>query len=228
MLKILILCKSLSTTKKIANKILCDLEEIKIVGIANELNESKELILKTEPDFIISTTSSIIEFLENNINFYTPKVIIISRSSEIYTDNKTMLILNYNMKFSEMSKYISKFIRQDISISKKDKVRKELSNLGFNFKLCGTIYLFDSILYSSTYKGYYSFEKLKRDIYSHVAELNNSTPDRVKWSIARSINYMFQKHTLKSYEVVEKYFGIKYPKKPTPKLVISRIANNLD
>ena len=101
-------------------------------------------------------------------------------------------------------------------------------NLGFNFKLAGTIYLCDSILYVSTYKGYYSFEQLKRDIYSYVADLNKTIPDRVKWAIARSINYMYEKHTKESYKVVEDYFGLKYPKRPTPKLVISLIANNLD
>ncbi len=227
MLKVLIICKNLSIVKTITNKVICDLKELQIVGIANEFNEAKEIITEREPDLIITTLSGILEFLENNINFYTPKVIIISKSEETYTDHKSMLVLNFNLNFKTMSKYILKFIQEDISDSKKDLAMSILLNLGFNFKLMGTTYLLDSILYATTYKGYYTFDKLKRDIYSYVAIINKTDSDKVKWSIDRSIKYMYSKHSKDSYNVVEKYFGIKYPKKPTPKLIISVIANYL-
>ena len=125
-----------------------------------------------------------------------------------------------------MSK-ILKFLKGN-SFSQKEKAAKILSYLGFDFKLSGTIYLLDSILYAHTYKGSYSFEKLERDIYSYVANLNSTSVDRVKWSVFRTINYMYSKHTDESYKIVEKYFNLEYKSKPTPKLVISLIANNLD
>ena len=227
MLKVLIVCKSSSTIKTITNKILSDLTELQIIGMANEFNEAKELIFKHEPDIIITTSSNIIKFLEDEIHFYTPKIVIISKADEIYTDHDKMLILNYNLKFKEIANHILKFVQESISNSKREKAKKILMEVGFSFKLTGTVYLLDSILYACTYKGGYSFEQLKRDVYSYVAKINKTNQDRVKWSINRAINTMFSKHTQKSYEVIEKYFGIEYPKKPTAKLIISMIANNL-
>lgn len=229
MLKILIICKSFSTSKKITNKILCNINELQISGIANNLIEAKELLEKTETDFIITTISNIVELLEENLVSNIPRIILISKSTNVsFSDSRKLLELSYNLNFQEMSKHILTFIRTDLNDSKKEQATEILSKLGFDFKLSGTLYLLDSILYANKCKGSYSFEKLKRDIYSHVAKQNNTDVNIIKWSIARSINYMCQKHTEETYEIIEKYFGIKYPKKPTPKLVINLIANILD
>lgn len=138
------------------------------------------------------------------------------------------MFLDFRLSFSDMAKEISNFIKENVECSRKEKATRILFKLGFDFKLAGTIYILDAILYVHSYKGSYSFEKLKRDIYSYVAKINGSNIDRVKWSIARSINYMYESHTQNSYKIIENFFGIEFPKKPTPKLVISLIANSLD
>ncbi len=228
MLKVLIACKNLSTVKTIINKILSEQKNLQLIGISNSLAETKEIIFKSEPDIVFTTDSHIITFLENNVNFYTPKIVLFSKNEPFYTDDRIMLILNYSMSFKEMCKHISSFIQQNVTDSKRELATNMLNELGFNFKLTGTVYLLDSILYASTYKGSYSFEQLKRDVYSYVAKQNNTNEDRVKWSITRSVNVMYDHLNRESYHVVEKYFGLKYPKRPTPKLVISVIANSLD
>ena len=127
-----------------------------------------------------------------------------------------------------MKKNILLFIKNTVGLSRREKAATMLVNLGFDFKLNGTVYLLDSILYAHTYKGAFSFEQLRRDVYSYVAQLNNTTIDRVKWSISRSINYMYKRHTKSSYAIVEKYLKVEFPIKPTPKLIVSIIANTLD
>lgn len=230
MLKILILCKNNSTAKSILNKVISNIKELQLIGIANNENESLELIQKREPNLIISTNEKIINLIKTNYTTYTPGIILISKSKENNKDwyYRNLLILNYNLNFKKISNCILDFIQNNITYSKKQTLIELLSKIGFDLKLVGTTYLIDSILYVNTYKGAFSFEQLQRDIYSHVATINHTNIDRVKWSIARSINYMYNKQTQNTYRYAEKYFGLEYPQKPTPKLVINSIANILD
>lgn len=230
MLKVLILCKNISTAKSITNNIVSNIKELQLVGIANNQKEILELLEKCKPDLVISTSLEIIQVIKKNFSHYTPGIILIIRKEET-PDNfyyKNVLNLNINLSFEKMCNRILDFIPHDGSHSKKEKATNLLSKLGFDFKLVGTSYLLDSILYANTYKGSYSLEQLKRDIYSYVAKTNSTTVDRVIWSIARSFNYMYKRHTKESYQIIEKYLGLPYPVKPTPKLVINYIANNLD
>ena len=125
-----------------------------------------------------------------------------------------------------MSKKISVFIKKHIT-SQEEEVAKILSRLGFDFKLSGTLFLLDAIVYGRTYKSTYCFETLVKDLYDYVAQNNNTTINRVKWSVERSINYMYNRHTKESYTYVENCFNIKYPEIVTPKLLINVLVNNL-
>lgn len=226
MIQVLIFCKENESIKKIINKVLINIDGLKIMGIGNNLKEAQELIIRIQPDLIISSFSEILGFIQEKFISYHPGIIILSNKSK--TKRKKVLYIENTLPAKEMAKRISLFINSTIVCSQKERIINLLSKLGFTFNLAGTIYLLDAILYTHTHKGSYSFETLSNDVYSHVAELNNSTIDRVRWSIARSINYMYDKHTKSSYKIVEKHLKIQYPEKPTPKLIISILANNLD
>ena len=141
--------------------------------------------------------------------------------------NKNYIIVDYRESFTSISEVISTFVKENLKTSKKEKAIKILSHIGFNFKLSGTNYLLDSILYANSYKGSYSFETLFYDIYSYVAELNNTSSNVVKWAIERSINYLYGSANTDILKRIEKYFGIEYPEKITPKFTINFIANKL-
>lgn len=230
MLKILVLCNQISTAKALINNVISNIRDLQLVGIANSSKEALKLIEKNEPNLIISTNENVISLIKENFKYYTPGIILISKPKDDLTDfyYKNLLHLHYALNFEKITNYIINYIDNNYFSSKRKKAQEILASIGFNFKLTGTVYLLDSILYANTYKGSYSFEKLKKDIYSHIAIINNTTIDRVKWSIARSINYMYQKHTKTTYANAEKYFGIEYPSRPTPKQVISSIASILD
>ncbi len=228
MLKILIITNRTEIAKKIINNILISIDDIKVMGIANTFEEAKNLIPKFTVDLIITTEANIHTFIKNNFFSYKPKVIIFSKSKIISSYPKNTLVINNNLSFLEISKMISLFISTKIIKTKREKVIDLLIKFGFDFKLSGTNYLLDSIMSTINYNKSFGFERVIKDIYSEVGKANNIDGDIVKWAIARSINYMYSRHTKESYIFVENYFNIKYPEKPTPKTIITLISNNLN
>lgn len=228
MLKLMILCSNLNTAQKITNKIVASIENIRIIGIATNLDEAKSIIIEDEPELILTTNAGLINFIKEKLVMYSPGIILISNVDEkkdyYYKD---FLIVNYNLDFKTISEKISNFVKEDFNISKKEKVIKTLTSLGFDFKLSGTNYLMDSILYANSYKGSYSFETIYYDIYSYVAKINNTNSDIIKWAVARSINYLYDKGDKTTYNKIEKYFGVIYPERLTPKFTINFIANKI-
>ncbi len=226
MLKVLIVCKENKTAKKIINNIIVNNNDLRIVGIANTLEETKNLFKTVESDLIITTNRNVVDLIKNKFLAHRPAIVLISKNKKINTRTRKLLKLDYSLSFSEMSKKISVFIKKHIT-SQEEEVAKILSRLGFDFKLSGTLFLLDAIVYGRTYKSTYCFETLVKDLYDYVAQNNNTTINRVKWSVERSINYMYNRHTKESYTYVEKCFNIKYPEKVTPKLLINVLVNNL-
>ncbi len=225
MLKVLIVCKENQTAKKIINKIVVKNEDLKIVGIANTLEETKDLFKVIEADLIITTNRNIVNLVKNKFIAHQPSIVLISKTKMSTVSTKKVLHLDYSLSFSEMAKKISMFIRKNLTSSDKEVVTEMLLKLGFDFKLSGTLFLLDAIVYARTFKGTYSFETLAKDIYTYVAENNNTTVKRVKWSIERPIHYMHKKCTKEDYKNIEKCFKIEYPEKLTPKLVINVLVN---
>lgn len=229
MIKIMILCNNLNTIQKLTNKVVSSIENLRIVGLVTTLDECKPIINEYEPDLILTTNANIFEFIKEKFVMYSPSIIIISNlenAKKFYYKN--LLIIDYRHDFKTISKEINDFIKKNLSITKREKAIKILTNIGFDFKLSGTNYLLDSILYANSYKGSYSFESVYHDVYSYVANLNNTNCNIIKWSIARSINYLYAKGDKLTFERIEKYFGIEFPEKLTPKFLINYISNKLN
>ena len=227
MIKVLIMSKQVNTCKQILNQAINQIDGLRLIGIVNSLKEANLVLKEIEPELIITTEISIISLLKSYFITYSPYIIVLSNTKKVGYKNNNLLYLSTNLNYSELSYEIYNFINTTIISSYREKIIKTLIKLKFNFNLSGTVYILESALYVHSYKGSYSFEKLKRDIYSYVAKIYGTNIDRVKWSISRSINYMYNNHTKESYKIVEDYFGTPYPSKPTPKLVISLIASKL-
>lgn len=229
MVKILILCDKLTTAKTLTNKIISGINDLQLIGITNTLKEALEIIKFSEPDLIISTNEKVINLIKKTYAHYTPGIVLLSKkdpNNNLYYKN--CIVLDPSIGFQNLSGYIFSYIQSTIKQSKKKNAINILTTLGFDFKLTGTIYLLDAVLYANTYKNSYSYEQYQKEIYNHVAKLNNTYFDRVNWAIARSINYMYKKHSRESYRILEKYLGLEYPAKPTPKLVVNSVATLLD
>ena len=228
MLNVFILCKQTNTSIDLLNTVVNRITDLKLIGISGNLRKAKSIMQDIEPDLIISDNKKIINLIKVHFTTYTPGIVLLSDNLNIKSDYKNLLLINSETDSTEKCFKILEFVKSTIECSYKEKLIKTLMKLKFNFNLAGTIYILDSILYVHSYKGAYSFERMKRDIYSHVAKIHNSNIDRVNWSISRSINYMYKNHTKDSYYIIEEFFGTKYPEKPTPKLVISLIATKVD
>lgn len=228
MLKLMLLCNTLSTSQKITNKIISNIENIRLIGIATNLEEAQGIMKETDPDLIVTTNLKIFELIQEKFIISSPGVILISNSKVNHDISyKNYILFDYRESFSTITEKLSEFVKENLKTSKKEKAIKILSHVGFSFKLSGTNYLLDSILYANSYKGSYSFETLFYDVYSHVAELNNTNSNVVKWAIERSINYLYGSASKDTIKKIDKYFGVTFPEKITPKFTINFIANKL-
>ncbi len=227
MIKVLVMSKQVNVCKEIINNSLNQIDGLRLIGIVTKLSEANSIMENIEPNLIITTESNIINLIKSNFLTYSPSIVIISSNKKVNTDYKKLLFLSSDLNYSEISNKIFNFIKDTIIATFKEQTINTLIQLKFDFNLSGTIYILESVLYIHTYKGSYSFEKMNRDIYSYVAKLYGTNSNRVKWSISRSINYMYNKHTRESYKIIEDFFGTPYPSKPTPKLVISLVASKI-
>lgn len=224
MINILILCGNTELLKNIANSIIFMNQNLRLCGISNNIEESKKLILQTKPDFVITTNKEIIPILLKTFPTNTPKALFISKSKKQSSNN--VIYIDGNVGIPGIYSKISDIFKENIKDSKKELVTNLLIDFGFDFKISGTSFLLDAILYKDTYIGDFCLEKLV-DLYAHIARIHGTSLNKVTWAINRSVEYMYEKHTPKSYENIEKYFRLKYPEKVTPKLVINLVANNL-
>lgn len=227
MIQVLIVCKNDSTAKKLLNNVISKISDLRLIGIANTLPEGIYFLKNHEPNLIFTTSYKFLEYLNEHDNYYTPGVILLAKPDPeqiVEYKQKTLLLHidsqeNYRIILGQALKFISK----NYTTSKKEELKEILLNIGFDFKHSGTNFLLDCIIHITTYKGAQYFENLSTDIYPFVAKKNNTTPKIVKWAIERSILYMYQKHGKEAYDTIENYFGIKYPKKITPKVLIHSI-----
>lgn len=223
MIKALIICSNFEVIKELINKILCKVEDLKIIGISNNLKISE---LESQTDLIITNNVELVSSILNNKALSSLKIIFISTSNVRRFNSKKILEINCFSADKLIENSLRYFINKSFNNLSKKKVIKILKSIGFDFKLVGTLYIVDSIIYIHSVKGL-SFDSLSRDVYPYIAALNNTTVNRIKWSVERSIKYLYLKNSEQNIKNISNYFGIKYPDKITPKLLINFISNNL-
>ena len=232
MIKILIVCKDNSTAKLIVNNITGKIHDLHLIGIANTINEGLTFLKKREPTLIITTSPKFVEILNNDCSTYTPGIVLIAPPDPdkpaVYKFRKLLLHIHSLDKLDQILNRTFRFITDNYTTSKKKYIKEILSDIGFDFKLIGTKFLFDSLIYITSYVGASGFGNLSTDVYPYVAEKYNSKPLVVKWAIIRSINYLYNKCDEETLEKIEAYFDIKYPEKMTPKLIITSITRMLE
>ena len=223
MYKIIIFNNDLNQVKKICNIFLTNFSNLKLSGIVSDENELSYICKNFKIDMIIISQEDVInKNIENLLNNITYKIII-SQQAKIPKSSKYILYLPSN--FSE--KYIINRFGKFITNINEKNIRKDvyhiLESLNFDFKLVGTKYLAESIIYSYLNKNNYHFENLEKMIFPYVAKKFNVSEKNVKWSIIRSINNM--NSNLKNVELRKQFFN--FPDKITCKVLISEIVNRL-
>lgn len=232
MIKVLIVCKDNLTAKSIVNNVTSKISDLHLIGIGNTIAEGLNLLKKREPTLIITTSQKFLEILNNECTTYTPGFVLISKPDPdhpaVYKYRKLLLHIPYTDNFELILNSTFRFVTDNYSTSKKKFIKQILTDIGFDFKLIGTNFLFDSILYITNYTGASGFNNLSSDVYPFVATKHNSTPLVIKWAITRSIKYLYNKCDSETLKKIEDYFDIKYPKKMTPKIIIKSITHMLE
>lgn len=248
MINMLVVEDNIHFSKILINKIVQANKQIRLCMIATDGKEALDIIEKEKIDIILLDLNipkyngiQILEFLEKNKKEdYTKSIIVVSGETKMLEnviDNtlvysyilKSQIIDEVVDRVNEICKEKEFYLREQKQLKEKrkiimKKIDRELINLGYNIKYIGTGYLSDSIylLYFSPNR---NKMKLERDIYSIIAQNNNTTINTVKCDIIRATN---QAEKNCEQRVIKEYFGHFIDKKIKPKLVINTILRRLN
>lgn len=221
MYNVVIYHKNLKSIKRICN-IFRNFSEIRIIGIVTSTKELLNLYNNSKIDMIILQNKDLSNKSISKIIEHIKYKIIISTNS-INTDSKyTLQIPSYETD-EHIIKIMKNFIYTTTDIIIRKKVNKILCTFNFDFKLQGTKYLQEAIVYSYLNRDTFLFDNLESNIYPYVSEKYNVNVKNIKWSIIRSINNM--KSNIATSEL-QKFF-ITVPEKITSKFIILEIVNKL-
>lgn len=206
MISIIIADENINNIKYIMNTVLGKIENSTIkTFVATNIEEINEIITCYKSDLILLNTK-----LKNHININI---------------NCKIIITYDNIEDNELITQIISIIEKhnnNATISLSQKVKKELQYLGFNFKLVGTNYLLEAIMYIYTENNMDLLDNLEQNVYKYLANKNNKTLSNIKTTIIKATNYL---EKYQDRNLLKQYFGIDI--KATPKLVITTILNKL-
>lgn len=225
MLEIVIINNDFSFVSNIINNIFIN-SNIKIIGLFDNANESLDFISKYHPDIVILSSDEFPSLKKIIDNSYHPNIILLTNSLRSRNFSH-ILYLSTCTSYKTMKRTILSFINSKNIYKITLKIESIISKFNFDFSLNGTRYLVESIVYSYLNKSSYVCENLEKKVYNQIAKKHNSTVYNIKWSIVRSINNMYFNNTTSSMKKVNSYFNLDPLEKPTAKLIISTIVNNI-
>lgn len=223
MYNLVIYNNNLELIKKFGNIIFNNFSNIHLAGIVSNEKELSYLCNKHKINMIIlSLSDSKNNSLSQIFNSIENKIIICNTLSGLKSA-KHILYISDSQDASITKQKLNKFLSNINDNIIRDKVILILEKFNFNFKLTGTNYLLDSIIYSYITKEQYLFDNLEKKIYPHISKKYNVSAKNIKWSIIRSINNMKSHLNISNFED----YYIDFPEKITPKFIISEIVNRL-
>lgn len=214
---------NLNLIKKYSNIIFNNFSNIHLCGITSNKKELESFLHTQKINLIIisysdSQKASILPLLDNIEN-----KIIICDDDTTFKPSRHTLYLSSHSSLESTLKQLKLFTPKVDEEFIRKRVRKILEKFNFDFKLIGTKYLLEAIVYSYLTRETYLFENLEKQIYPYVSQKYNVNPSNIKWAIIRSINNM--KSKLQSSEL--QHLSVDNSEKITSKFIISEIVNKL-
>ncbi len=223
MFKAVIFSNNFYIVKKSCNVLLNNYNNIQLIGIVGNHDELIEVCNNSKIDMIIISDDNMndikFQYLLKNIKIK----VVFHKNNQNYKNSKYQLYLPINSNDTYLVNQFKNFISKLYIKNIRNEVFSILENLNFDFKLIGTNYLLDAIVYSYQHKNDYRFENLEKRIYPYVAKLHKASIENIKFSIIRSVNNM-NAHINSNNS--HKYY-INFCDRATPKLIISEIVNRL-
>lgn len=224
MIKALIVDDNLQYIKKILNTTINKFSDIHIEYIATTAKEAINVISNNQIDLIFLDLNLpdengiyIIDKIKYLNTIKNPYIVIISE------DRKLIEIINERqISFDVISKFESnniiynriKKIIHEIKFSTNEKeikefVVSEMSNIGYNWKYKGTLYMLETILYIYQNNNMDLLDNLERNVYKYISYRNGKKINNVKTNIIKATN------------------AIKNGDNLTPKFVVSNILTKI-
>lgn len=237
MLNLMIIDDNINNSIFFLNSISKNCHQVKVFSVAMTLKEGIKNLNTGVIDIILIHVNECFCVIEDFLNSvsdldakkYKNSIILITDFSndhnnrkhpyiyECISDDKAISVIISAIKEIARIKYVG--FNNNTLLSK---INNELVFLGYNLSYVGTKYLAECI--ALIYNNQNINENLKQFIYPVLAKQHGKTVNNIKSNILVATNLMF-------YECDEnrlkKYFNFYTVTKPTPKLVIYTVLNNL-
>lgn len=239
MVNILFVEDNFHYSKNLINKVMQENPEVRLFRIITNGKEALNILkdASSEIDIVLldlklpgNSGVDIIKDLEkNNYEKYKNSIIAISGEftllSQVMQSPYLYTYINKIVEFEQIIKIINELIeiKKSSKLSIEEKIKIELKKLKYNFSYIGTIYIYETILFLYSQSPNKKI-KLEKQVYPILANKYNTTINNVKTNIINATNEMYYDCNV---EILNKYLGIYYDEKPTPKEVISTIILNI-
>lgn len=196
-------------------KLLCEIDKhnlnIRLSNLSTNKFETFEILNFKNPDVILLDSKLGNEFSKSFLKNYKKPVITLG-----YRDGYKLLTLSTVKELKELIE------SHDLDV-RREKVKRELHYIGYNFKYKGTQYLLDTILQMYINQNNL-VDNLQSTVYPLIAEKYQKTIHNVKSSINKATECMYYEcDSIK----LEKYFQFSDDSKPTVKEVVFTIINKI-
>ncbi len=223
MYKVIIFNNNLETIKKICNVIFNNFSNMILSGIASNKGELSYVYENSKANIIIiSQKDSQNKHIQKILDEIKYKIILCDKS-ELQKNSKYSLYIPYDAEPNFIINKVENFISNVNERAIYKKAHHILEMLNFDFKLAGTKYLLESIVYSYLNKDNYLFENLEKKIFPYVAQKYSTSTQNIKWSIIRSVNNM--NSNVNTLKLRKQYSD--FPEKITCKMLIFEIVNRI-
>lgn len=165
-------------------------EEIIVSGITNNIKETTSYFLKYFPDIICTDAETYVNICDK-ISSFEPIYFIID-DKKILNIPKNTSNMNISDSFKDLVYQFKCIFNNSVTRKLELKLYKQFQDLNFNFKLSGTRYLFEAILFVHEHNNLYALDNMKKNIYPEVSNKYHTNPSKVKWNIEKSISYMYE------------------------------------
>lgn len=221
--KFLIFNNDLKVIKKICNNLFYKFSNIKLSGIASTKNELSYLLEHSHFNvIIISYENYCDEKIKKLVDQVEYKIFLCDNVSS-FKNSKYHLYVSNDIEPDNLAQCMKSFICNLNERLIRKKTTLLLQEFKVDFKLTGTKYLLESIVYSYQNRDNYLFENLEKEIFPYVSKQFSVTPAKVKWSIIRTINSMNTR--LEQTNLKQNYTN--FPDKITSKVLIAEIVNRI-
>lgn len=209
MLDILLIGKNTKYCIKLINEVNNASENVRFVGIVNNVKNLKDEIKRKHIDIILiylntSQIEKILNLKEINAKITPKSIILILDELKLKKELKeNKLIYDYILKdncFKKVLNIIDKLVMDRTNIEKKhitmeedilfERIKTELDYLGYSFSHIGTKYIAEAIYILFSLDNYYNYD-LENDIYPIIANKYHKTVNSVKCSITYATDQMY-------------------------------------